>query len=147
MPAQYNRAGIQFEYPENWQLTDDQFADSAHYVSLESPGGGYWSLQVFPRWVDPEAASDEVRKTLLEEYESLESVEAKEQIDDIEATGYDMHFYCLDFVVACKTRSFYAGGKTFVVVYQAEDRDFDQLEPVFQAMMISLLRRSTLGNR
>lgn len=141
--ATFNRAGVQFDYPENWSIIDDQFTDAARVVSLESPGGAMWTLQVTAEWTSPWKLAQQVVETLRGEYENVESESVEETIDNVEVVGYDMHFYCLDFVVAAKARSFYSGGKTFVVWYQAEDRDFDGLEPVFFAMMTSLIRKSS----
>lgn len=141
--ATFNRAGVQFDYPENWTVIDDQFTDATRVVSLESPGGAMWTLQVTAEWTSPWKLAQQVVETMRGEYDSVESESAEEKVEEVEVVGFDMSFYCLDFVIAAKTRSFYSSGKTFVVWYQAEDRDFDALEPVFRAMLTSLIRKSS----
>ncbi len=141
MAAVFDRAGVQFDYPENWTVTDDQFSESVRLVSLESPGGGVWSLEVFSEWINPWRSTEEVVKTFQSDYQNLESEAASEDIGKFQLVGYDLHFYCLDFLVSAQTRSFYANGKTYVFVYQAEDREFETLESVFRAMMTSLVNR------
>jgi hypothetical protein len=42
-------------------------------------------------------------------------------------------------LITSQVRSFYVGAKTFVLIYQAENREFDRQRPVFAAITKSLL--------
>ena len=140
MVRQFDRNGICFQYPENWQLDDQSEDASGSCLTLQSPGTGFWMLQDFSADRSPDKLAADVLRSMRQDYDSIEARLVREQLGDVEAVGYDMHFYCLDFVVAAKVRSFAAEGRQFVIVYQAEDREFEQLEPVFSAITISLLR-------
>jgi hypothetical protein len=139
MPAVYEKLGLRFLYPESWQITDEQFEDWPHTVSVQSPGSAFWSLHVYTADVEPNEAADEVLQAMRREYADLEAESVNESIGSTNAVGYDMDFYCLDFVVASRTRSFTHQGQTFVMLCQAEDREFAELENVFRAMTASLL--------
>ena len=72
-------------------------------------------------------------------YEDLEAEPVTEDLWEVPATGYDLHFFCLDFLVTSRIRSFYAGSSTCVLTCQAESREFEKQEMVFQAMTKTLL--------
>lgn len=139
MPHVYKNFGIEFSYPENWTVTEEEVQDWPRLVSLESPENAIWALHIHQH-SEPRALAEETLKTMREEYESLECEPTTDLIEDVEVVGFDMNFYCLDFLVAARTRSFDLGNLTLLLLYQAEDRDFERLDPVFYAIMLSLLR-------
>jgi hypothetical protein len=143
MTATFNKAGIQFQYPENWEITDENMLDIPRTVSLQSPGGGFWALMLYEDPVDPKAVLEETLSQMREEYENLESSEHVEQFDDIEASGYEMFFYCFDLLVCARAIVIQdVNDQTFLIICQAEDRDFTRYEPVFRAITTSLLRNA-----
>lgn len=144
MTARYEKLGVQFRYPANWQITDEDAVSWPRTVSLQSPGGGFWSLMVYRSDdTDPSELTEEVLSTMRKEYDGLEASEILEQFEDVNATGYDMHFHCLDFVVNARVLGVRVGQQILLMIWQAEDRDFEQLEPVFRAITTSLFQASS----
>ena len=139
MSAVYKNLGVEFAYPENWQITDEQAQDWPRGVSLETPNGGFWWLQLHPP-TNPRDLAAEVLNTMRLEYAELEAEPVTELIGETEVVGFDMHFYCLDLLVTAQARSLQLGKFTLLILSQAEDREFERLEPVFHAMLVSLLR-------
>ena len=43
MSSQYQNFGVEFLYPENWEVVDEQLDELPHRVSVQSPGGGYFN--------------------------------------------------------------------------------------------------------
>ena len=70
------------------------------------------------------------------------SVRVEEEIEGTHSVGYDLLFYCLDFIVSSRVRSFSFENRTFVLLWQAEDKEFDEISPVFSAITTSLLNPS-----
>jgi hypothetical protein len=145
MTAFYDHFGVKFLYPENWVVSQEESAQWPREVSLQCPGGGFWSLHVYSTPDDPRELVAEVVRTMGQEYDNLESRPASEDLAGIKAVGCDMDFYCLDLVVTAQVRSFQLGDRTFLVLCQAESREFDELERVFQAITLSLIAQT--GNR
>jgi hypothetical protein len=145
MTACYERSGIRFLYPENWRVTDEQLNDSPLSVSVESPDTGFWTLMVYDAGIDPDALIAQVLESMEDEYEGVESSAIVDRFDDVESTGCDMLFYCLDLVVNSRAFSARARGKTLLILWQAEDREFEELEPVFRAITTSVLRAESIG--
>lgn len=139
MPATYDRAGIRFLYPDNWKLTETDHDSQPETVSLQSPGGGFWSLMVYRGRLDALELTRKLVEAMSVEYEALESIACQEQLGSHEAEGFEMWFHCLDFLVAARTLAIRHGNNVLLLLWQAEDREFDTLLPVFKAITISLL--------
>lgn len=143
MTARYDRSGIRFQYPENWKIVDEQFDGFPRSVCVQAPSGAFWSLDIHPFSVRSEDILREMVAAITDDYDDVESELVEEVIEEFEAIGADLFFSCLDFVIKARLRSFKSGHATYVMLYQAEDRDFDQFEPVFRAMTHSLLHTQT----
>lgn len=146
MYGTYENFGITFLYPENWRITDEQTSQSPFEVALQSPGGGLWILRVYSTLQQPAKLLDEVLQAMQSEYEEVEFDAIEESIDELEVPGYEMNFHFLDFVVTAKAHCFSDGRRTFLVHSQAESQEFAASEPIFRAMMISLLRPAKVGD-
>ena len=139
MPSEYNAHGIQFQYPENWTCEEKSTADS-DTVTLSAPGGAFWMLTALSSGSSPASVMDGIARSLADDYDSLETLETEQEMNGVATTGYDFDFIYLDLVNTAKTRGFVYDNKTYVLFYQAEDREFQSLEPVFAAMTVSFLR-------
>ncbi|MCE9528595.1 MAG: hypothetical protein K8R36_21330 [Planctomycetales bacterium] len=83
---------------------------------------------------------DTVIETIREEYPELEILEAKEKVGDVPAQGVDICFFFLDLLVEAKIRAVQTPTYTLVWHYQAESREFEKMELVFQAIATSLMQ-------
>lgn len=135
----YDRSGIQFMYPDNWKVVDEQLDGFPRSVTVQSPSGAFWSLDIHPFSVRSEDLINEMVQAIADEYDDVESEPVEETVEEYDATGADLYWSCLDFVIKARLRSFKNGHATYVTLYQAEDRDFDEFEAVFRAMTHSLL--------
>ena len=79
-------------------------------------------------------------EALRAEYRELECAEATEEIGTYEVSGFDVQFYCLDYVVCSQIRGLRHGHAAYMLTYQAEDREFEQMNRVFRAITASLFR-------
>jgi len=52
----------------------------------------------------------------------------------------DLAFFYLDLLVEAKIRCLRTPSAAFVWLYQAESREFEKIEPVFQAIAVSMLQ-------
>ena len=100
------------------------------------PGGLIVVSETFRReeFLD-EAAVDAMKA----EYEELEREEIQETVAGRQMIGYDLNFYCLDLTSTASVRCIRTDRATYTVFCQAEDREFAQLQIVFQAFTTSLL--------
>jgi hypothetical protein len=137
--SKYDKLGISFQYPENWTLDDTDAVAGRNSVTVYSPGGAFWTVAVHPRSADPLELAQGVVAAMREEYKELEVEEVREVVQGREMIGYDLNFYYLDFTNSAEIRSLRTATGAFTVYCQGEDREFDRVRRVLQAMTVSLL--------
>ena len=139
MPAVFDKLGIRFQYPENWKLEAAKSAAEARTVTVFSPDGGFWTVVQHDRQEDPHQLASTALAAMRQEYAELESETVREQIEGVNLVGYDLSFYCLDLLNTTWIRAGRTSRKTYLVLCQAEDREFEKFCEVFRAMTVSLL--------
>ncbi len=139
MTAVFDQHGLKFQYPQNWQLHESRSDTDALEICLSAPSGAFWSLVAFDRSTDGQMLMDQVIDSLDEQYDSLEKTPANDEIAGVAMSGYDVYFYCLDLLVTTCLRTVQVDQYNLMFMYQAENREFDQQELVFQAITTSLL--------
>jgi hypothetical protein len=140
MPAVYDKFGVRLLYPENWSITDEDDEGWPRSVTLQSRETGFWSLHVYPPGEELKPVVKELIAAIQEEFGEVEVLPAKETFGDTPTTGVDLAFFYLDLLVEAKIRCLRTPSATFVWLYQAESREFEAIEPVFQAIAVSMLR-------
>jgi hypothetical protein len=141
----YDKIDICFPYPDTWTIREEETQEWPRSVIAESPSGAFWGLHVYPGQEDCLLLVEEAIDAMRAEYDSLECMPPAasamlEQMVEGEIVGEDMTFYCLDFLVHARVRCFQWRGRTYLTLSQAEDREFEQLADVFEAMAVGLLR-------
>lgn len=143
MTAHFERHGVAFEYPENWQLDEEPDSDARLAVTLYTPSGAFWSLRVEHSSVAPRQLVASAVAAMQEEYGDMDVENVTQQIEDQELTGMDVNFFCLDLTNTAKIRAMRrAGLGSCTILFQAEDRELARIEPVFWAITTSLLRET-----
>jgi len=141
MTATYQQNKLQFQYPENWTLTDAPDEPLPRAISLESPGGHiFWSVHLHPVGTDPDEILDEAFDTLRESYADLELSTETPEFEELGGKAFGALFFCLDFLIRVKLQVYQTSEYTMMLWYQCEDRDFDNQEMVFRAISTTLLQ-------
>jgi hypothetical protein len=139
MTVIYDKLGVRLIYAEGWKITEDDLDAEPRTLSIESPNGGIWELMLYSEQRDYDELAGEAVSVLREEYENLETAPYSTEFADVAASGFEIYFYHLDLLVHCRIVAAPFGEQTALLWWQAEDRDFDELEPVFRAMATTLL--------
>ena len=137
MSAVYDKQGLHFEYPENWTLDESAATDGE--VTVNSPGGGFWSVVVCGSADDPRKYAESSLSAMREEYEQLDVEPVEETVAGHRLTGYDLNFFCMDLTNSARIRAVRTLDAVLLILCQAEDREFDHAAPVYAAMTTSLL--------
>ena len=143
MAAIFDQYGIRFEFPENWSVDEPEETSGAVSVTVSSPGTAFWSLGVYPASVRPTELLTEVLAAMKAEYPSLDFDETFDEIDDQRMAGYEINFICLDLCNTATVHGFQLGDSTYLLLWQAEDEEMIEVEPVFRAITLSLLNAET----
>lgn len=140
MPATFEKLGISFQYPENWKLDEQDILEGRNAVTIYSPGGGFWSVALDLGDSDAAQLAKAAVDAMRQEYQDIEVEETRETVADHEVVGYDLNFFYLDLTNTAGIRSFRIDQTTYTVFYQAEDREYEEIHRVFQAMTFSLIQ-------
>ena len=81
----------------------------------------------------------DIQNALLS-FTNIEVLPAKEKFGETPTTGVDLAFFYLDLLVEAKIRCLRTPSATLVWLYQAESREFESMEAVFQAITVSMLQ-------
>jgi hypothetical protein len=54
-------------------------------------------------------------------------------------TGFDLNFYCLDLTNTAQVRTLATPAAIYLILCQAEDREWNELAPVFAAITTSFV--------
>jgi hypothetical protein len=144
MPRIFDELGLRFVYPDNWEL-ETQDSDNAQVVTVASPDGPFWCVSVLPADAGLAEAAQAMLEGLRAEYDNLDSEAVVDEVLDHELLGYDVNFFCLDLTSTAQIRSFQTSKATYTMLWQAEDRDLEEFEPVFSAIATSLIQTAYAG--
>lgn len=140
MPAIYENFGVRFLYPENWSIIDEDDEDWPRSVTVQSPQTGFWTLHVYPPDQEVRPVVKELIEAMQAEFSDIEVIPTKETFGDTETKGVDLAFFYLDLLVEAKIRSLRTPSAVLIWLYQAESREFESMEAVFQAIAVSMLQ-------
>jgi hypothetical protein len=134
MPEKFEGFGISVMYPDSWQLDSEVEGDS---VSIESPEGAFLSITKCGATAEAHIALLNARQAMHEEYEEIEQETLVKEIANLKLTGEILRFVVLDLIVTSQLLLLNYEGKDFLIQTQAEDREHDRLQPVFDAILTS----------
>lgn len=125
-------------FPENWEVSVDETRDASHSVTLFSPDGSFWTLAIHPAGREPKALCDQVLQEMTKEYGAIDSETVSQNVAGHDAKGYEMNFIHLDLICTSLAMAFRTYRATYLILAQAEDRDYERLKDVFRAINASL---------
>lgn len=135
----FNRFGLAFDYPENWSVDTDDSQDRYAAVTVYSPEGGFWSVSGHAAGGDPAELAEAVLAQMRAEYQDLDSEAAGDDIAGRTLTGLDINFYCLDLTNTAQVRTLETADAIYLLICQAEDREWTAVSPVFAAITTSFV--------
>ncbi|MBS0210242.1 MAG: hypothetical protein JSS27_14955 [Planctomycetes bacterium] len=142
MPAVYDKLGIRFLYPENWQLDETDMIEGNNSVTVYGPDGTFWTILAHPAGLEQQDLIEAALEAMHEEYTDLDEEPYHDVVGGKEVWGADLNFYCLDLTNTAWLRSYATDEGTYLVLCQGEDRAFERVAGVFDGMLQSLLAPS-----
>ncbi len=137
MAARFEEDGIEFLYPENWDLQREE-TENGWTIALQSPDTAFLVMSFDADMPEPGLMAQTAPDALKGEYENLESDACLESIAGQPAVGYDVRFFSLDLTNTCWIRSFYSGRGTVLVMWQLNDLELERHEQVLRAICASI---------
>ena len=137
-PGLYRGMNLQFRYPENWTLSEEAEHGQVNAVNVESPDHAFFAINRYRNAADPDVVLEEAVEAMMSEYDNLDEEDnGTIQVHGTACPCRTLRFYFLDLIVACQFVVITDQQDQLLFQFQAEDRDYEKLHLVFQAMMHS----------
>jgi len=137
MTAQFAEGGIRFRYPQSWRLEREDNQEG-WTVTVQSPDTAFFMLCLREDEPETDQVTETALEALREDYPDLEADECVDSLAGRPAVGYDVRFFSLDLTNTCWMRSFYSAQGTVLVMWQSNDLELEDAEPVLRAICASL---------
>ncbi len=141
MPLQFEGIGISLMYPDTWRIEEEP--SDSQGISIESPGGAFMFINCYPS-LSPDEAIENACQAMLAEYDEVETETFTRTVSDRLFEVVAQRFIFLDLIIVSQVLSFTHADNTYLVQIQGEDREVDQLQPVFDAMLASIFQNSVV---
>lgn len=135
----FNRFGLAFDHPDNWTVDTDDSEGRYATATVYSPGGAFWSVSGHAPGGDPAALAAAIVAQMREDYRDLDCEPAADTLANQTLTGFDINFYYLDLTNTAEVRTIVTPTAIYLIFCQADDREWDQVAPVFAAIATSFV--------
>ncbi|MBN1855023.1 MAG: hypothetical protein JW829_19980 [Pirellulales bacterium] len=140
MPAQFDRFGISFAFPDNWSLDDSEDDLPFPSVTVSSPETAFWSVSLHSRDTNVQELIETTIQAIRGEYGNLDVQEICDDFEGQSIHGCELNFCYLDLFSTAQIRVFRRNHHVCLLICQAEDHEFETMRLVFDAITTSLLR-------
>ncbi len=135
----FDRFGLAFDYPDGWAVDTGDAGGRYATVTVYAPGGGFWSVSGHAPGGDARELSAAAVAEMRQEYRDLDVEEATDHVGGRDLPGFDLNFYCLDLTNTAQVRTLQTDDAVYLFFCQAEDREWEEIAPVFAAMTTSFV--------
>ena len=143
MQTMYHTDGLQFAYPSDWELAEEQTANGLS-ITVSSTGTAFCQFVLMP---DRPAVATVLKSAVAafdETYEDVDSEAVECTLAGRPARGFDVDFYCLELLNVAWLWAFRTGQYTVFILFQA---GFDEpaAREIFDAICASLDCNAEVG--
>ena len=138
MEQLFTGLGLRFRYPEDWELSE-QIGESEASITVTSPQTAFWSVTVLRDRPDPMDVLRAVMVAFEDEYDELDAIELEVEIAMRRVVALELEFVCLELTNTARLHAFQTDRTTILVLYQLNDGESDDHEPILKQITQSLL--------
>lgn len=135
----FDRLGLTFDHPDNWTVDVDDANGLQAAVTAYAPDGGFWSVSAHAPGGPAADLAAAVVEEMRSQYQELDSEAVEEGVGGRILRGFDLNFYCLDLTNTAQVRTLETPDAVYLLLCQAEDREWEETAPVFAAMTASFV--------
>lgn len=132
--TKYERDGISFEYPEEWQA-DEQIEGESWSVHLQSPGTAFCIISLQVDADDHAYLADVTFNAFKEEYPELDAEDKVEKISGHVAIGHDIDLIALDTTVFCQTRCLQTDLGPVLIMTQCGEPEYEKYKDILKEIV------------
>ena len=133
----YQRHGLRFSFPSNWNLTEESSAEETT-ITVQSDGTSFWMLVRFNSRPDAEEVLDSTSKAFEQDYEDVDVTSVIESLAGLPSLGRDLDFSCYDLLNSASIRVAQTSDHTLMVLFQGTDHELNHTRTQLEAISASL---------
>ncbi len=137
MAARFEENGIQFLYPENWEIEREEH-ENGWSVSVLSPDTAFLTLSYHENATEFGRLADAAVDALREDYPDLEAEPRTDTLAGQPAIGHDVRFFSFDLTNTAWVRTVPCESGSLLLLCQINDLELERNEPVLRAICASL---------
>lgn len=134
----YRSHGIQFAYPDIWELQEESDGDGDITVTVSTDGTCFWAIRILSTAPGPRDVVSSCVEAFREEYEDLDEYPHSESLAEQPAYGRMLEFSCLELINTVSLSCVRTGSFSLLVWWQGTDHELEEIRPVFQQMTQSV---------
>lgn len=133
----FERDGVRFQFPGDWQLEVETEGDS-WTASLQSPETAFLVVTYVPGVDDPAELIEAAVEGLRAEYPDIEVDDAVGSLGGAPAVSADISFQHLDLTNTCWARAIPVADGSLLVLAQSCDQESDSTAPILKGIVQSI---------
>ena len=137
MSDTFQRDGVRFNYPPDWQLETEDDGDG-WTASLQGPGTAFLVVSYCPGIDDPGELVDAAVEGLQADYPDLDAIDAVDHLAGPPALGADVNFVHFDLTNTCWIRAVPAAEGALLVMAQCTDEELVDQGEALKAIMATM---------
>jgi hypothetical protein len=137
MSDTFERDGVRFTFPPDWQLEAEDDGDG-WTASLQGPGTAFLVVSYCPGIDDPGELVDAAVEGLHADYPDLDAADAVDQLAGQPALGADVNFAHFDLTNTCWIRAVPAADGALLVMAQCTDEELDEQGEALKGIMATI---------
>ena len=137
MTQEYNGHGLQFSYPDGWELMEETDEDQVA-ITVESPDTTFFTVHLLLDSPHLEHVLDTALDAFRDEYDEVDIYTADETIGEFRSMAFDIEFVCLEMINSAFLRAFETDNFTAMLLFQTADLELEDSRPEFDRIRKSL---------
>ncbi|MGD9854142.1 MAG: hypothetical protein AB7U20_04245 [Planctomycetaceae bacterium] len=142
-PQEFSGFGLRFCYPADWELSEELDDDQVS-ITVKGPETAFWSATVIRHRPDPRSVLRAALRAYEEEYDDAEITETEVEFADCRMPAARVDFICLELTNTAWLRAWRTSQYTLLLLYQLNDTELDDQEPVLARINASLIVETDL---
>lgn len=134
----YESHGVLFDYPDIWELSEQNEPDGDIVVTVAANGTCFWTLRILPSCPAPPEVVGSCVEAFREEYEDMEESATHQSLAEMPAYTRELNFTCFELINTAVLSSVRTMEFTLLVWWQGTDHELAETREILDHMTGSL---------
>jgi len=135
----FEKHGVQFVYPEVWELEEEELAeDNVVILTVSGDGTCFWSLHILYDTPPPPQVVDTCIEAFREEYDDADATPVEQHFAGMPAYARDVEFSCYELMNTASLQSVRTSDFTLLGLWQGADHELEEYRTILEVMTNSV---------